>query len=60
MNRLFTALSVSLAIGFLTSMVFGQNATDIVVPGTGVQLMQVGDDFEDTSWEFIPNNPKSS
>lgn len=38
----------------------GQNASNILVPGTGVQLTQVGDDFEDENWEFIYNNPKSS
>ncbi|MEZ6137947.1 MAG: hypothetical protein R3C53_23945 [Pirellulaceae bacterium] len=30
------------------------------VPGTGIELKQVGDDFEDPSWEYIPNNPKST
>jgi hypothetical protein len=37
-----------------------QSRSDIVVPGTGVQLNQVGDDFEDETWDFIPNNPKST
>ncbi len=31
-----------------------------IVPGTGTQLTQVGDDFEDPNWGFIPNGPKSS
>lgn len=31
-----------------------------IVPGTGVQLTQVGDDFEDEGWEYQPLNPKSS
>ena len=60
MKPLRNALSVGLALGLLGSTVFGQNATNIVVPGTGVQLAQVGDDFEDEGWDFIPNNPKSS
>ncbi|RMF44797.1 MAG: hypothetical protein D6753_01655 [Planctomycetota bacterium] len=30
------------------------------VPGTGIQLTQVGDDFEDAEWKWIPNNPKST
>lgn len=30
------------------------------VPGTGQKLTQVGDDFEDPSWSFIHNHPKSS
>jgi hypothetical protein len=44
----------------LSSLALGQTATNIVVPGTGTQLSQVGDDFEDESWTFIPNNPKST
>jgi len=30
------------------------------VPGTGQRLAQVGDDFEDPKWNYIPNEPKSS
>lgn len=30
------------------------------VPGTGVEITKVGDDFEDPTWKYIPNNPKSS
>jgi hypothetical protein len=31
-----------------------------VVPGTGIELPNVGDDFEDPNWFFQPNFPKSS
>jgi hypothetical protein len=31
-----------------------------VVPGTGTKIEYVCDDFEDTSWDFIHNFPKSS
>jgi len=31
-----------------------------VVPGTGTELVGVADDFEDPSWAYIPNDPKSS
>jgi len=31
-----------------------------LVPGTGTLIDYVGDDFEDTSWSFINNFPKSS
>ena len=31
-----------------------------VVPGTGVEVTQVGDDFEDPAWVFYPNGAKSS
>lgn len=60
MKLLHQTLSVGFGFGLLASVAFGQNATDIVVPGTGVQLTQVGDDFEDEGWDFIPNDPKSS
>lgn len=35
-------------------------ASPPVVPGTGTPIADVGDDFEDPAWEYIPNNPKSS
>lgn len=31
-----------------------------VVPGTGTRIDYVGDDFEDTSWDFVQRFPKSS
>ena len=31
-----------------------------VIPGTGVKLAKVGDDFEDPNWKFYPKLPKSS
>jgi hypothetical protein len=31
-----------------------------LVPGTGTKIDYVSDDFEDTSWDFIHNFPKSS
>lgn len=30
------------------------------VPGSGTKIAAVCDDFEDESWEYIPNNPKAS
>lgn len=35
-------------------------ASDPVVPGTGIKIAKVGDDFEDLNWEFDHRNPKSS
>ncbi|GIW98960.1 MAG: hypothetical protein KatS3mg111_2293 [Pirellulaceae bacterium] len=51
-------------IGLLTflatsSFALGQSSSRFV-PGTGVELSQVGDDFEDPQWDWIPNNPKST
>ena len=60
MKFLAGVLSIGLGIGCFATVSLGQYASEIVVPGTGVQLSQVGDDFEDEAWEFIPNNPKSS
>ncbi len=37
-----------------------QSRSEIVVPGTGEQMKQVGDDFEDEGWGYVPNNPKST
>jgi hypothetical protein len=34
--------------------------SDPVVPGTGVKIASVGDDFEDVNWEFDYRSPKSS
>ena len=31
-----------------------------VVPGTGVKLNQVGDDFEEESWKWVQNGAKAS
>ena len=31
-----------------------------VVPGTGTKLSNVGDDFEDENWKWIPNGAKAS
>ena len=31
-----------------------------VVPGTGVKLSQVGDDFEDEKWKWVQNGSKAS
>lgn len=35
-------------------------AASPVVPGTGIMVTTVGDDFEDPAWTFHPNFPKSS
>ena len=31
-----------------------------VVPGTGLKITEMGDDFEDSTWKWHPNGPKSS
>jgi hypothetical protein len=48
--------TVSLII--LPALCLAQNGN--FVPGSGSILQQVGDDFEDPSWDYIFNGPKSS
>ncbi|MCC9658209.1 hypothetical protein [Rhodopirellula halodulae] len=49
-------------VAALTGVLGGDtvNAQRPVVPGTGTELVGVADDFEDESWNYIPNNPKST
>ena len=53
----FAWTAASLSLCFLGDC-HAQNASNILIPGTGIQLTQVGDDFEDESWGYTPNNPK--
>ncbi len=60
MNRAFgQSLGLCLAALLLISSQTSYGARP-VVPGTGTWIDYVGDDFEDTSWDFIHNHPKSS
>ena len=52
-----TFLLLSSITLFCPSFAFAQS---MLVPGRGVELTQVGDDFEDPEWGCIPNNPKST
>ncbi|MCX7386711.1 MAG: hypothetical protein NTX48_08610 [Planctomycetales bacterium] len=40
--------------------IFFVNVQAQLVPGTGMKLQQVGDDFEDEKWEWVPNGNKAS
>lgn len=41
--------------------VFTYNTVEAqVVPGSGFKINEVGDDFEDEDWSYIPNWPKAS
>jgi hypothetical protein len=44
------------AIVCFTHLLYAQ----VIVPGTGQQVVKVGDDFEDEKWTYIFNSPKSS
>jgi hypothetical protein len=44
----------------LVAFASSSSRAEPVVPGTGRALPQVGDDFEDTTWEYQSNPPKST
>ncbi len=59
MRKFFAISFAGFAMMVLPSVVaLGQSRG--VVPGTGIELTKVGDDFEDPAWNYIPNNPKST
>lgn len=59
-----TAIHASFCLAILFHAFAGGPAawgqSSAFVPGTGTHLNQVGDDFEDVDWAYIPNNPKST
>ncbi|WP_417395122.1 hypothetical protein [Gimesia chilikensis] len=58
-NRFFTRHCLALVAG--TSMLMaGAELQAQVIPGTGTRIDGSWDDFEDESWEYVPNLPKSS
>ena len=55
------ALSLIRATCFVVALpIFFVDVQAQLVPGTGMKLQQVGDDFEDETWQWIPNGNKSS
>lgn len=54
------AIRLAIAATIVISSSSSSQAQRPVVPGTGTEIVGVGDDFEDPSWNYIPNNPKSS
>jgi len=53
----FVPYLIATALLSLTTSTWAQSP---VIPGTGIKLQNVGDDFEDERWSFRPNFPKSS
>ncbi len=51
-------LVTALMLLALESGTFAQVRYQPVVPGTGVEVETVGDDFEDPAWSYSPNLPK--
>ncbi len=52
--------SCLVALAFVLTLSLPANAARPVVPGTGTLIEYIGDDFEDTGWDFKHNFPKSS
>ena len=59
MRKFFAISLAGFALSTLPAGVVCGQARGIV-PGTGVEVAKVGDDFEDPTWTYIPNNPKST
>ncbi len=54
-------LSLLRATCFVIALpIFFVDAQAQLIPGTGAKLQQVGDDFEDEKWQWIPNGNKAS
>ena len=52
--------SIQFACFVLAIPIFFLDAQAQLVPGTGMKLEQVGDDFEDENWQWMPNGNKAS
>jgi len=57
--KLTQSLFAMFAVVFISAVTSAQGAGP-VVPGTGIKVTKVGDDFEDPQWQFYPNGAKSS
>jgi hypothetical protein len=57
LNRILCATAVLTFGGIQAGPAAAQRA---VVPGTGSEIVGVADDFEETDWEYIPRDPKST
>lgn len=59
--RHFTFCRLILTFGVALSLTAAPaTAAGPIVPGSGTPILEVGDDFEDPDWEYVPNFPKSS
>lgn len=56
-KRWASLLLVPFTTLLVDSAAYGQRP---IVPGTGIEIVGVSDDFEDPSWSYIPNDPKST
>lgn len=51
-------MAVALMTSSLVSGLSAQQRSQPLIPGTGTEIVEVGDDFEDPSWSYLPNLPK--
>lgn len=56
LSKILASAAMALCIALTVTTV----RSEPLVPGTGRKLEQVGDDFEDESWEYVYNLPKST
>ncbi|MCC7085419.1 MAG: hypothetical protein IT427_10470 [Pirellulales bacterium] len=60
MKWLFGGRRLALALLLATTTIHWASAEQLVIPGTGVKVSQVGDNFEDSQWSYRFQLPKSS
>ncbi len=51
---------VAVVLSLAAALSAGSSFAEPVVPGTGVKLPMLGDNFEAKDWGYIPNGPKAS
>lgn len=56
-RREFTIVA---ATALLATQAGAQGSSSVPVPGTGLKIHKVGDDFEDPEWKYFANAPKAS
>ncbi len=57
LNRWLTLVRLTILLG-LTLLIGNEINAQALVPGTGTQVPEVGDDFEDPTWEYQLSLPK--
>ena len=57
---LLVALAVSLPDSAAAADFLRLTSSGTLVPGTGLKIEEMGDDFEDSDWKWYPNGAKSS
>ena len=58
MNNKLRKIGVGILAGLLGLISVHQTTAQLIIPGTGKLVTEVGDDFEDPNWTYHPNLPK--